>query len=194
MGYSLVIIDDFYHNPDEVRDFALAQDFNVDGNYPGYRTKSFLTPSVEDHIAAHLSQQHGQPIWPREEDTYTGAFQYTTSHDRTWIHADGWNDWAGVWYGTPNAPVTGGTAIYRHKETGLVKVPKLQDGSKDNKLMEVIEADGNDYTKWEVVDMVGNIYNRLVLYPGDLFHASVDYFGTNKTNGRLFQTFFFNTQ
>jgi hypothetical protein len=42
--------------------------------------------------------------------------------------------------------------------------------------------------------MVGNVYNRLVLYRGDLFHSSLDYFGEGLNDGRLFQTFFFNTE
>jgi len=51
-----------------------------------------------------------------------------------------------------------------------------------------------DYTKWELVDQVGNIFNRLVLFNSKQFHASLDYFGTNKENGRLFQVFFFTTE
>jgi mannosyltransferase OCH1-like enzyme len=51
-----------------------------------------------------------------------------------------------------------------------------------------------DYTKWEMVDRIGNVYNRLILYRGDLFHVSLDYFGQNIQDGRLFQTFFFNTE
>ena len=49
-------------------------------------------------------------------------------------------------------------------------------------------------SKWEVVDVVANKFNRLVLYRGDLFHSSLDYFGKDKYDGRLFQTFFFNTE
>ena len=42
MNVSLIIIDNFYSNADAVREFALKQDFNVKGNYPGARTKSFF--------------------------------------------------------------------------------------------------------------------------------------------------------
>jgi hypothetical protein len=45
-----------------------------------------------------------------------------------------------------------------------------------------------------LVDVVGNKYNRAVFYKGDLFHASLDYFGRDLQDGRLFQTFFFNTK
>ena len=49
-------------------------------------------------------------------------------------------------------------------------------------------------TKWELVDKLGNLYNRLVIYRGDLYHMSLDYFGRDLQTGRLFQTFFFNTE
>jgi hypothetical protein len=56
------------------------------------------------------------------------------------------------------------------------------------------QYDGYDMTKWDLVDKIGNRYNRLIIYRGDLYHASLDYFGNNLHNGRLFQTFFFCTE
>ena len=51
MAYSSIIIDDFYDNPDEVREFALAQDYGVEGNFPGNRTIPFLNDSTKNYIA-----------------------------------------------------------------------------------------------------------------------------------------------
>ena len=48
-------------------------------------------------------------------------------------------------------------------------------------------------SKWDLVDLVANRYNRLVLFRGSRNHRSMDYFGTTKQDGRLFQTWFFNT-
>ena len=48
--------------------------------------------------------------------------------------------------------------------------------------------------KWELTDRLSNKFNRLILYMGDYFHVSLDYFGTNLYDGRLFQTFFFDTE
>jgi hypothetical protein len=195
MAYNLIIIDDFYNNPEEVREFALAQDFDVDGNYPGHRTKSFLTDSIKEYIGEHLEPLHGKILWPEEgHEEYTGSFQFTTCEDRSWIHADGNTKWAGVIYLTPNAPVSGGTALYKHIPTGLTSKPYLPSGETNEELFSIIEDDGNDYTKWEMTDRVANIFNRLVLYRGDAFHASLDYFGKDINDGRLFQTFFFNTE
>ena len=188
----LIICDNFYNNVDEVRNFALEQKFDVQGNYPGNRTKSFLNQSIVDYISEIVGSEF---IWPDDIDnSYCGAYQYTTASDRTWIHADDWNDWAGVVYLTPDAPASGGTGIYRHKPTGAYSTPRLSDGSKNDILLDLINNDGQDYTKWELIDQVGNKYNRAVFYKGDLFHASMDYFGRDIHDGRLFQTFFFNTK
>ena len=188
----LIICDNFYSNVDEVRSYALNQDFNVDGNYPGPRTKSFLNDNISEWITKIVGAEMDTETLG--DDTYCGAYQYTTAKDRTWIHADGWNQWAGVVYLTPDAPASGGTGIYRHKPTGAYKMPRLADGSRNDTLAELINNDGQDYTKWELIDQVGNKYNRAVFYKGDLFHASMDYFGRDLQDGRLFQTFFFNTK
>jgi hypothetical protein len=51
MNLELMIIDNFYTDPDNVRNFALAQPFNVTGNYPGARTKPFLPDDVKSCIS-----------------------------------------------------------------------------------------------------------------------------------------------
>jgi hypothetical protein len=40
------------------------------------------------------------------------------------------------------------------------------------------------------IDNIGNVFNRLILYPGDAFHKSNDYFGNSVEDGRLVQVFF----
>jgi hypothetical protein len=186
----VIIVDNFYTNPDEVRSFALEQDFNIDGNYPGHRTKSFLN----EPIVKYIEEITGFEMEPLEDPGYTGAFQVTFASDRTWIHADSWNEWAGVCYLTPDAPVTGGTGLFKHKATGLTSAPRLPNGEVNESLMAIVESEAQDYTKWELVDVIGNKYNRCVFYKGDMFHASLDYFGKTKEDGRLFQTFFFNSK
>lgn len=180
MKLNLVIGEDFYTNPDEVRAMALSQPFDVVGNYPGARTKPMINDSIKNAIGTLLLGAGRVTNW-HEESGYTGAFQLCTASDRTWIHADSFNTWAGVCYLTPNAPLSGGTSLYRHKATG-------------NREFAGDHYEGYDYTKWEEVDRIGNVYNRIILYRANLFHASVDYFGSTFEDGRLFQTFFFDTE
>lgn len=181
MNLNLMIIDDFYVNPDSVRSYALSQEFGVKGNYPGSRTLPYLPDDVKSAIEFWMMPHSGRVTNWFEDQGYTGAFQIATSVDRTWIHADHYNTWAAVCYLTPDAPYTGGTGFYRHKESGeFFRTDR--------------DYEGYDYTKWDLFDRVGNKYNRLIIYRGNLFHASLDYFGDNNYNGRLFQTFFFDTE
>jgi len=184
MKTKLIIVDDFYTNPDLVREYALTQPFEVSGNYPGLRTQPYLPDDLKESIQHIMTKAGGKITHWFEESGYTGAFQICTAIDRTWIHADSFNTWAGVCYLTPDAPVSSGTALYRYKETK--EYERLSN--------DAMQLDGYDYTKWEMTDYVSNKYNRLVLYRGNLYHASLDYFGNNRENGRLFQTFFFNTE
>jgi hypothetical protein len=193
----LIVIDNFYANSIETRDYVLTQEFKVRGNYPGQRTQSFANQHLKDIIQEYVLPYGGRitdfPM-PNEKnidnnDIYNGAFQYTTSRDRSWVHIDGVNNWAGVLFMTPNAPLTSGTGFYR-----------FYDGASCKQDMEILdnktETDkfSQDLTKWQTVDKVGNVFNRLVLFNSNRFHMSQDYFGDSKENGRLFQVFFFSTE
>jgi hypothetical protein len=193
MQISAYIIDDFYSDVDVVREFALQQDFSVRGNYPGPRTQTFLNDSMKNTIESIVKPMYGSVTYWSEEQ-YTGAYQYTTSRDRSWIHADQTTKWAAVCYLTPNAPLSAGTGLFKHKPTGCTMAPKNEDGTYNEELLKEIYKDSQDMTKWELVDRLANVYNRLVMYRGDHFHMSLDYFGQDLYDGRLFQTFFFDTE
>jgi len=192
MRFNSITIDNFYENPIEVREFALKQEFKVRGNYPGQRTVSFLTDALKQKFRQILYPFAGDIIWWGGD--YTGSFQYTVASDRSWIHSDSTTDWAAVIYLTPDAPLTAGTGIFRHKKTGWMHY----DYKKENEPGYIESAPPNnemqDFTKWEMVDRVGNIFNRLIMYRADNYHVSLDYFGQNMHDGRLFQVFFFNTE
>jgi hypothetical protein len=197
MRVEMLSIADFYTNVDEVRAFALQQEYlGEESHFPGKRTKSFLNDSVKEIIQSTIKPFAGEVTWWGDHNS--GAFQYTTAADRSWIHSDGNTDWAGVVYLTPDAPLSSGTGIFRHKETGLRNwIYKEQAADGDPRCVKNAPhrgADSVDYTKWDMVDRIGNMYNRLIMYRGDLFHVSLDYFGRDLQTGRLFQTFFFNTE
>jgi hypothetical protein len=193
METSTIIVDNFYSNPYETREFAISQEFSIPGNYPGRRTKAFFNQSVYDTIQNIVFVAGGE-ITKWSTDEYNSAFQYTTSRDRSWIHSDQTTKWAGVCYLTPNAPLSSGTGLYRHIPTGLESAPRNKDGDYDFELLNKINLDSQDMTKWELTDRLSNKFNRLVLYRGDFFHMSLDYFGQDINDGRLFQTFFFDTE
>jgi hypothetical protein len=174
---NMVVVDDFYKNALAVREFALRQPFTVKGNFPGVRSAPFLTQDTQDAIQSLVPRAAGLiTAWFPE---ISGSFQSVKGGETTWIHSDPFNSWAGVCYLTPEAPLGSGTVMYRHKATGRVRGPNdLSTNPED----------------WEEVDRIGNRFNRLVLYRGDLYHAAVGYFGNSLESSRLFQVFFFNTE
>ena len=185
MTSNLIVLDDFYTNVDQVRKLALSVPYEVKGNYPGQRSDPHIAPGVKPMFEKLL----GLPItyWP--EDKYNGAFQYATAKEDSWVHRDA-TDWAAIIYLTPDAPVSSGTAFYRHVDTGLDLIPEgVQPG-----IQAQMDRDSQRMDKWTEVDRVGNIYNRCVIFNGRRSHRSCDYFGDSLENGRLFQLFFFNTQ
>jgi len=184
---SIIVVDDFYDNPHEKRSFALEQEYNVTGNYPGRRTISLLNDEAVDKLSnITKGVWGGEADFPTHEGSYQGSYQYCVSWEKSWIHYDNWNTLACVVYLTPDAPLHTGTALYRHKQTGITHKPE------NKQLCERLLSDGRDYTKWDITDRVGNVFNRAVIYPGTAFHASVEYFGFDLRDARLFQTFFFN--
>ena len=183
MRTNVIITEDFYLNVDEVRSFALSQEFSQKGNYPGSRTNSFLNDSIKEIIQNILRPISGNVTRWNDSAGLTGSFELATATNRSWMHTDEYNSWAGVCYLTPDAPLSGGTGLFMYKKTGSI----YEDGTD-------YSSDTQDMTKWELVDRIANRYNRLVLYRSNMYHTSLDYFGKNSQDGRLFQLFFINTE
>jgi hypothetical protein len=185
---SIMVFDNFYANPQQVREYALSLPFNVSGNYPGLRTD--VMPKEHNANARTIFEdilRKKITWWPEE---YNTSFQYTTDKDDTWIHHDPTN-WAAVLYLTPDAPLESGTAIYRNKESKISMYDAKDPKTDYNNNTVAI----TDLTLWEPIVQVSNIFNRLVMYRGEYYHRSMlPGFGDNQFNGRLFQTFFFNTE
>jgi len=180
-----IIKENFYHDPDSMREYALSLEFSVQGNYPGFRTKPPEEIWWRDYIKQYLEEEILHKKIIRFPCDYNTSFQYTTKDAVTWVHHDD-TTWAGIVYLTPNAPIESGTAIYQHKES---KIFEYKAGDFDYNSTSTSMAD------WDMIAFSGNIYNRLVLYKGTYYHRSVlPGFGTDARTGRLFQTFFFDTE
>lgn len=182
----IIVIDDFLPNPDEVREFALAQEFTLKGNYPGRRTKPFCTSEHKEAFERILGTKI--TYWPTHLHSYNGAFQYTFGSHKSWIHRDA-TDYSAMIYLTPDPPPDGGTLTYRHKD---FKIERDSEATKDQ--LKQMNNDSSNESKWEKMDIIANKYNRLIIFSGRRSHRSNKYWGSSRTNGRLFQTFFFDVE
>jgi hypothetical protein len=176
----LIVLENFYSDPESVRNQALNMVFDVKGNYPGQRTIPFLYPGIKEKFESII----GRPIvyWPT--DHYNGSFQWVTENDKSWIHRDQ-TLWSAIVFLTPDPPKDGGTIIYVHKPTNK----SYADTEEIEKQMGHSTYKPED---WEILDRIGNNFNRCILFRGKRCHISDRYFGTELSNARLFQTFFFN--
>lgn len=175
------VVDDFYKNPDEVRDFALKQTFVDDIRYyKGRRTKEkYLMKGLKEVFENIINKK----ITRWDEYGMNGVFQWCHSNDDLVYHSDQQN-WAGVLFLTPSAPFETGTSLFAHKET------KIRD-SHEKGFENCFKGGFYDKTKFDLVDSIGNVYNRLVIFSGKTIHSASGYFGQKLEDSRLFQIFFF---
>ena len=178
----LFVVDNFYSNPDEVRNFALKQDYVEDLRY--YKGNRSAQRYLNNDIKLAFEDIIGRKINVWEQHGMNGKFQYCTPEDQLVYHHDEQN-WAAVLYLTPNAPYNTGTCLYAHKES---RIRHADEPGCDN-----ICFTGGFYddTKFDLVDVVGNIYNRVVIFDSRCIHAAQKYFGQTIQDSRLFHLFFF---
>jgi hypothetical protein len=183
------IVDNFYENPDEVRKFALEQDYLEGGigrGFIGRRTnQQFLFPTLKERF----EQIMGRKITAWEEHGMNGRFQITWAGEPLVYHCDS-QQWGGMLYLTPGAPYQCGTTLYAHKQT---RARTYYDQGWDAAWANIPGDPHLDGTPFEPVDVLGNVYNRLVIFDASCIHSASEYFGTVKENARLWQMFFFDT-
>lgn len=180
---AIVVVDDFLPNPDEVRELALCQPFRAGpDDFKGKRTQqSFRTPELKTAFASLL----GRDIARWSEYPMNGVFQTCVPTDPIVYHTDCQTHAATI-YLTPDAPPDAGLSLYRSRQYKTRRPP--------TPIPDDYFGGFYDPTKWELVDRIGNIYNRLVLWDGSLVHAASCYFGQGLQDSRLFQMFFFDAE
>lgn len=186
---NLIVVDNFYSNPNKVRKFALTHNFIENNNlYKGVRTKErYASTNTKSIFETLINSTICSDSWNTHQ--FNGCFQATSAENQQVYHCDQ-NSWAGVLYLSPNAPVKSGTRTMKSKITGLID---CENTPKD--LVDMTFQHGYyDSNPFDVLDDIGNIFNRLVLFKSTQIHSAGPYFGTELSNGRLVQLFFFDTR
>jgi hypothetical protein len=180
---SFLVVDDFYTDPNSVRTFALQQPLTAHPkNHKGIRSDNvYRFPGLKERFEQLL----GRKVAGWEKYGTNGCFQINIAGDQAVYHAD-FQTYAGVLFLTPGAPGQAGTKFYR----SLSGVRKPDAITHD----EVFRGGFYDSTRFEQLDVVGNVYNRLVLFDAKLIHAADTYFGQTNDDGRLIQLFFFDLE
>jgi hypothetical protein len=182
MKTRLIVVDDFYPDPDAVRVVAQRSNLEADpANHKGIRSVEMPIPEGPYKIFEKLT---GEKI----KSGYS-CFQLCIAGDQLVYHSDE-QRWAAVVFLTPNAPPETGTSFFKSRATGFrsgedLKSPEDAIHTYGGKLL--------DRTAWDEVDRIGNVYNRLAIWDARLIHSASDYFGTGLDDARLFQMYFWDS-
>jgi hypothetical protein len=197
MPTSLVIVDDFLSDPDALRAHALGLEYpDLKGYFPG---RNSLQRIEIPGMAQFASQMVGEPLVPVDPPQSHGKFRITLARDprRGAVHVDA-SQWSAILYLTKPEDCRGGTEFFRHKATGLDRVPPTEVearaagfASVDDAVQKTISVDGNRRAAWEKTMDVPMRYNRLVFLRPWLFHTAGPGFGDSLENGRLIYLMFF---
>lgn len=197
--YPVTIVNDFYEDPDQLRNYALSQEYRYCQNpqdkygWPGCRTKDISELNQELYqkvclkiVSLFHNSEHDFMRW-----NILTSFQIVEAKfDKGLIHQDGDVVFAGIIYLSPEAPLDSGTSIYRKNK--LFDEQRYSSAMEQNDLMLTsgMMPSFDYHEMFEETVRVNNVYNSLILFEGDQYHAANKFFGISKENSRLTQTFF----
>lgn len=204
MNFPALCIDNFYNNPDEVRNFALSLDYKKQpGNYPGERSE--LLHEVNPEFFSMFCEKLFSVFYNFNSDyiewNVASSFQkiYPYSEDRNsplnsgWYHEDSGSVAAGVIYLNPNSNLDAGTTIGKVENSEI----DYDDYSYRNRFYAGEDIDKLEYqrkvlnhnSKFNKTLEFKNVYNRLILYDTAYLHKETNFLA-NDYEPRLTQIFF----
>ena len=184
MNIPLISFDNFYKDPDKIREYALGLDFKAQGHFPGLRTDPIH--ELDEYMFTQMSSKFLSLITVPEEGfngTITTAFQKIKSYhsemasplNRGLIHNDTGCFCAGLVYLNPNPTLGSGTSLYR----------LIPDEFDEHVSYEAHNA------QFETTAEIKNVYNRCVIYDAQEWHSHTNCWMDEED--RLTQVFFVNS-
>lgn len=180
MRPAVLILDDFYPDPDRVREHALRQTFVKCDHCPGDKTSPAHTADAEfyNSFAPLLISPLGLAldqceIWSQFVEIPCYDPDPNSALNQPWVHQDR-HTWSFVIYLTPGFNMDSGTRFFRHKNSAGFDLQK----SYDTKKRFFGDQDSTDYQRnwhdheshFEEILNVPNVYNRCVIFPGNVWH------------------------
>jgi len=197
----LFVIDDFLRNAETVRAEALTLNYQVRGRYPGLNSVEKINIDGLEQVISNIVHQPLHAPWPR--DCSHGNCRLSLASDNkepARIHVDV-SQWTGVLCLSRTEDCVGGTELYRHKRTGLDRVPTDEEtlkaagySSYDEVQKQILDGDALDRSKWELAVNVPLRFNRLILIQPHYWHTAGPGFGNSVEDGRLVYVMFFNVR
>ncbi len=197
MYTSLLIVDDFLNNAEQLREAGLKLSYpDVQGNFPGRNSVERINIEGLEDIVSRLV---GEPLVPMPPPESHAKFRLTRAADtgRAKVHIDRAH-WSGILYLSRPEDCQGGTEFFRHKRTNTDRAPvndqelqALGYDSQEAMYRDIVKKDTNNDDAWEKIMEVPMRFNRLILLRPWLWHTAGRAFGDSAENARLVYLMFF---
>jgi len=197
LHFPITVVDDFFDYPDEVREFALQQEYflDVDNKWPGKRTKplheispTFFNSTVNKVFSLFYDLKEINIQW----NTNAYFQKVDAKYKEGWTHIDD-NICTGIIYLSKSKNKCG-TTIYRPIDPINAKIKnadKKSEGFSNTDLITSISDFRLENNKqFRPTVTVEEEYNRLVLFDGHLLHGANEFYGDEDDSARLTLIFF----
>lgn len=184
------VVDGFVKDPDAVRASVIAAGVGTWRPNKGEVGSSIYDGMGfwGDHatMVRALAQACGRPVYP-------SAMFFRVTHPDTeaaYIHSDRESgDYTCVAYLSKHEDGTSGTAFWRHRESGVIRMPSFAEMRHDRESFNELKremVEGSEEV-WERVHFVEGKYNRCAIFEAPLFHSRHPRggFGSNTDDGRM---------
>lgn len=204
MAFPVTVVDNFYKNPDKIREYALSLEYTQSptGHLAG-KTSEFLHV-VDKKFAEYCNARFLNLYFDYELTPEIGWNIYTFFNiiepygdknsplNKSWVHMDQDALLAGVVYLSPNAYLDSGTSVYR----AVQEITYEDTLNEERRQFHLTGTEYNGYvdslnshnSKFEETISVKNVYNRLLTYDASTWHCANNYWNNNEP--RLTQLFF----
>jgi len=175
----LRIVDNFYKDPEAIRDIALNTRYELItmGNYSGHDSlnKSIYFPEMMEKLKELFPGGHYAVVASRFRSTIQGDTHLTFIHCDCDVPNSGWH----VLVYLKKEPTEDGLLIYEHETKGRTATMDAENI--------LLLRETEDYTKFKVIETVPYKYNRAVIVDYSQWHSPMihDGFGDCIEDSRL---------
>jgi hypothetical protein len=195
-----MVFDNFYEDPDLVRQFALDQEFfkGNRGSWPGVRTELLHLVNREffDAFSKKLMLIVKDYGFTEFIELQTGFQAIDETYGRGWVHDDDPKlNIAGVVYLNPDSPLGAGTVLYEDQAdfngnmyTEIFMKDVITDTAEARQQnAKYREEQIKNFTPTVTIE---SVYNRCIIFDPRNWHSAEHFFGNSHDTARLTQVFF----
>lgn len=199
--FPAICVDNFYSDPDKVRDWALSLEFKPPpaGQWPGKRSEKLhiVDPKFFNDFCCKIFSLYFDLEQVDLSWVVHTQFQLIEPFDQNpnslkntgWIHYDDGDIFGGIIYLTPDIDKNCGTSIHQQTRENPGKLSRYTKESfyakgEDNKYDEILSEHNSCF--FETIEYK-NIYNRMISFDGQTAHKANSFYTQIP---RLTQVFF----